>query len=139
VQARAIKCLARVFAFTVLKRQQPPAGRDPSRRRRANSSTDQGGGKRGDIAQPFCGVRSSQPKGICNGLTYRYSAGQHGVDVSALNTMSPRPSGLTAFFFNFDPQQPDNILFLEDDASAAELSDDNCAFRFHCAAANAQT
>jgi hypothetical protein len=26
---------------------------------------------------------------------------------------------LTAIFFNFDPQQPDNIFFLEDDASAA--------------------
>jgi hypothetical protein len=27
------------------------------------------------IALSFCGVHSSQPKSVCNGSTYRYSAG----------------------------------------------------------------
>ena len=39
MQARAIKRLPRVFAFTVLKRQQPPAGRMVARRCLALSVT----------------------------------------------------------------------------------------------------
>jgi hypothetical protein len=38
---------------------------------------------------------------------------------------------LDCHLFNFDPQQPDNIFFLEDDASAAKPSDARCGFRFH--------
>ena len=82
----------------------------------------------------FCGVRSSQPNGVCNRLSYRPLAAQNGIDVHPFNITSPRKSSLTAILFNFDPQQPDNIFFVKYDARAAELGDGSCAFRFHRAA-----
>jgi hypothetical protein len=45
--------------------------------------------------------------------------------------MSPRPSGLTAFFFNFDPQQADDIFLIKYEAGMTEVGDRCCALPFH--------
>jgi hypothetical protein len=54
--------------------------------------------------------------------------------LGALNTMPLGKSSLTAFSFNFGPQQPDNVIVIKHNRLTAEVvGKGNCGFPLHCA------